>query len=89
MGDPVLRPPENLSELQKSDSTLGDMFMYLLKGILPAEDKAACKVILESRHFDLLDGVLYHENPHTPGRWCLVVPSDLRVSLLEDAHSGY
>ena len=30
----------------------------------------------------------HHENPHTPGRWCLAVPEELQTPLLEDAHSG-
>ena len=37
----------NLTELQKSDSTFKDMFLYLADGVLPDEDKTARKVILE------------------------------------------
>ena len=64
------------------------MILYLADGTLPEDEKVARKVVLESRHFDLLDGVLHHENPHSPGRWCVAVPTTLRTVLLEDAHSG-
>ncbi len=35
-----------------------------------------------------MDGVLYHEYPAFPDRWCVVVPSKLRALLLEEAHKG-
>ena len=88
LSDTTKQKLRDLSKLQKSDSALRAMFAYLADGVLPDEDKSARKVILESRHFDLLDGVLHHENPHTPGRWCLAVPEELQTPLLEDAHSG-
>lgn len=68
LSDDTKQTLSNISDLQKSDSNLKDMSMYLSEGMLPEEDKAARRVILESRHFDLLDGVLHHENPHTSGR---------------------
>ena len=46
------------------------MFLYPSEGMLP-EEKLTQKIVLESRHFDVLDGVLHHENPHSPGKWCL------------------
>ncbi len=36
----------------------------------------------------MVDGVLYHENPAFPDRWCVVVLSKLRALLLEEAHKG-
>ncbi len=38
--------------------------------------------------FEVVDGVLYHENSMFPGRWCAVVPSKMRASVLEEAHCG-
>lgn len=64
------------------------MFLYLADSALPEDDKVARKIVLESHHFDLLDGVLHHENPHSPGKWCVAVPTTLQADLLEDAHSG-
>ena len=77
-----------LSQLQRSCPDLKAMFTYLLEKILPKDDKLARRITFESRHFDLLDGVLHHESPHYPGRWCIAVPTSLRSSLLEDAHDG-
>ena len=28
------------------------------------------------------------ENPATPGRWCIVVPTEERPTLLKEAHGG-
>ena len=64
------------------------MFMYLSEKVLPEDDRLARRITFESRHFDLLDGVLHHESPHYPGRWCTAVPTSLCSSLLEDAHGG-
>ena len=58
------------------------MFLYLEDG------KEVQKIVLEGRHSDLLDGVLHHENPHSPGKWCVAAPTTLQADLLEDAHSG-
>ena len=77
-----------LSQLQQSCPDLKPMFMYLSDKNLPGDDKLARRITFESRHFDLLDGVLHHESPHYPGRWCIAVPTSLRSSLLEDAHGG-
>ena len=54
----------NLSELQKSDSTLKDMFIYLADDVLPDEDKTARKVILHSRHYDLLEFFIMRTPTH-------------------------
>ena len=64
------------------------MYSYLFHGTLPEDKGLPQKVVLGSHHFDLLDGDLHHESPHSPGSWCLAVPVALRSSLLEDAHGG-
>ena len=78
----------HVSSLQKSDPDLKDMFLYLLQREIPEGQKEARRIVLESPHFDLLDGTLHHENPHSPGRWCLAVPTGMRLPLMEDAHGG-
>ena len=78
----------NLSSLQESDPLNRDMYKYLSEKELPAEDKTARRIVMESRHFELIDGVLYHETAHFPGRWCIAVPASLQKSLLQDAHGG-
>ena len=65
------------------------VILYLADSTPPEDEKIAQKIVLESCHFDLLDDVLHHENPHSPGKWCVAVPMMLRKHLLsEDAHNG-
>ena len=42
--------------------------------------------MISSEAFDIVDGVLYHEKPNSPGRWCMVVPSGRREELMREAH---
>ena len=79
---------DKLADLQKSCPELRDQFLYLTEEGLPEDEKACRKIVAESRYFDIVDGVLHHESPHFPGRWCVAVPVDMRQSLMEDAHSG-
>ena len=67
---------------------MGVLIAYIKDGDLPADDKQARHVVLEQPHFDLIDGILCHENPHFPGCWCTAVPKEMRESLVQEAHSG-
>lgn len=82
------RKLDKLFECQRTCPDLKDMFAYLSEKVLPEEDRCAHRIVLESRHFDLCDGVLHHESVHFPGTWCVAVPINLRPLLLEDAHEG-
>ena len=88
LSDATQQNLKDLSNLQQACAELKGMYWYLSDGTLPEEEKLARKIVLESRHFDLLDGILHHENPHSPGKWCLAVPVSLRSALLADAHGG-
>ena len=90
---PVLSEPtrekfNDMSAMQKSCVELKDMFLYLSRNVLPGDAKESRRIVSESQHFDLIDGILHHENPHFPGRWCVAVPVELRLPLLENAHGG-
>ena len=73
---------------QRSDPALQPLIDYLEKGTLPAADAEARKLVISSEAFDIVDGVLYHEKPNSPGRWCMVVPSGRREELMREAHDG-
>ena len=88
LSEDTQRKLSELSHLQQSCPDLKAMFTYLSEKILPEEENIDRHLTFESRHFDLLDGVLHHKSPHYPGRWCIAAPTALRSSLLEDAHSG-
>ena len=73
---------------QRSDPALQPLIDYLEKGTLPAVDAEARKLVTSSEAFDIVDGVLYHEKPNSPGRWCMVMPSGTREELMREAHDG-
>ena len=79
---------EELRKLQSQDESLVCYVKYLECNSLPSDDQAARRVVLESKNFELIDGLLHREDPACPGRWCLVVPKELRPQLLEEAHAG-
>ena len=62
--------------------------LYLEIGTLPEDEKLAHKLVLQSQQFDVVGGVLYHQDSVIPSRMCLVAPRELRQSLLEEAHQG-
>lgn len=64
---------------------MADMIAYLKEGTLPDDERSSRRVVLESKHFEL---VLYHENAAFPGRWCVVVPQEVQKTLLEESHQG-
>ena len=77
---------EEISRYQMEDD-LSTMISYLREGSLPEEERKT-RIVLESKHFEVVEDVLYHESPAFPGHWCVVVPTKLRVPLLEEAHKG-
>ena len=88
------RPPESAScesdvgKLQRSDSELSPIFEYLEKDVLPADERQARRLAIERLNFEVIDGVLYYENPAIPGYWRIAVPKSLRLTLLRESHGG-
>ena len=74
-----------VKKLQRDDAECKPMLAYLEDGVLPV---LARKITLECPYFEAIDGCLYHENPHRPGKWCLV-PARVRPRLLHEAHAGH
>ena len=73
---------EAVLQLQTTDEDIGMMLSYLTCGDLPDE---AQRVVVESKLFSVIEGVLHREDPLFPG---LVVPPTLRVALMKEAHQG-
>ncbi len=46
------------------------------------------KRLPQGTQYNLIDGVLQHENPNQPGEWRVVVPTSLRQSLKKEIHGG-
>ena len=79
---------KEIHQMQMEDVDLQTYMKYHSRGLLPEDQKVARKIVLESQHYEMIDDVLYHENPNHSGRWCIVVPKNLRSQLLTEAHSG-
>ena len=73
---------------QSSDAELKVFIDYVRDGKLPEDEKAARKVVFQGKFFDIVDGILHHENPLYPGRWCVAVPGKRREGLIREAHDG-
>ena len=43
---------------------------------------------MEKSRYEIIDGILYFENPSTPGKWKIAVPKELRATLLSETHDG-
>ena len=71
---------------QSSDAKLKVFIDYVRDGKLPEDEKAARKVVFQGKFFDIVDGILHHENPLYPGRWCVAVPGKRREDLIREAH---
>ena len=79
--------PQNIEE-QYQDPDFKPIIDYLQKGVLPEDDKVARKIVLHNDNFDVIDGLLQHENPNFPGRWCVAIPKEKRADLIREAHDG-
>lgn len=77
-----------LADEQAKDLALVPVIIYLRDDVLPDDQKLARKLVLEGPQYDLINGVLHHENPHQPGSWRVVVPGSLRGGLMEEMHGG-
>ena len=88
IGPKVLESQDEIRKLQGQDDDLVRYVKYLECGSLSSDDQSVRKVVLESKNFELIDGLLHREDPVCPGRWCLVVPKELCSQLLEEAHAG-
>ena len=44
---------------QEVDFTLAEVRRFLQDGVLPADEKAACKLLLDRTHYVLIEDVLY------------------------------
>ena len=65
-----------------------DLYVFLEQGTLSTDEATAKRCVLESSHFTLLDGVLYHCNKARGGILFVVVPQVLRHVLLKELHVG-
>ena len=78
----------DVGKLQRADEELIPIFNYLENDVLPSDEKQARRLAMERSNFELIDKVLYYENPAVPESWRIVVPKSLRSALLKETHGG-
>ena len=88
----ITEPPgqceSDIGLLQRADEELIPIFNYLENDVLPSEEKQARKLVLEGSNFEVIERVLYYDNPAFPGCWRIAVPKSLRPTLLKESHGG-
>ena len=66
----------NIGKLQRCDKEFLPIFQFLENSVLPADEKEACKLIMENSNFRIIDKVLYYQNPAIPDGWHIAVPDN-------------
>ena len=64
-----------------------EMVKYIEQGELPANDKDACSIIMQSSAYCVTDKVLYYVDSHKWNIKHIVVPRSLRDKILAENHS--
>ena len=77
-----------MAELQRADSNLQPIFHYLEKGELPADEKEARKLVLESSQFSIVDSVMYFADNSLENWLRLAAPTSIHEKLLAENRSG-
>ena len=73
--DPVEGAPDDLLEAQRKDPEVLEMLNYLEHGELPANDKDAHRIVMQSSAYCLIDKLLYYVDTHRGNIKRIVVPS--------------
>ena len=80
--------PDDLLEAQRKDPNVLEMLNYLEHGELPANDKDAHRIVMQSSAYCLIDKILYYVDSHRGNIKRIVVPRSLRDRILSENHSG-
>ncbi len=88
ISQPEAEQMQLIGAAQREDPELLVFFGYLEQGALPSEETVARRTVLESEHYEVIQGVLHFEPVAFPGRLCVVVPKCVRPKLLHEAHAS-
>ena len=79
--------PAEFREKQSNDPHWKAYVDYINEGILPEDEKFAKKLILESQHFDIIDGLLCHLQKQRYGTVKQVcMPEEFQSELIQQVH---
>ena len=79
---------KKIKSSQREDPDVKALCDYVEKQVLPTDEKVARRIVLESEHYEVIQGVLHYEPSAFPGRLCVVVPRSLRDTLLQEGHAS-
>ena len=79
---------DEIATLQHEDPNLQPILAYLEKKELPADEKKARRLVMESDRFTIIDGVLYFIDSSRSHRTRIAAPSTIQETLLQESHSG-
>ena len=77
-----------MPEQQGRDPTVGPSLKYVKDCTIPPKHKLAWRLVMERSRFDIVDRVLYYENPDIEVKWRIAVPICWRETLIKEAHDG-
>ena len=84
---PADQSETEMAELQNVDVNLQPILRYLETGELPADEKKARKLVLESSRFSIINDVLYYVDSSRQNRLRIVTPSTIQDKLLKENYS--
>ena len=89
-------PKKELVHLQESDPAIKPMIDYMIKGVIPTDDKKAREIVIFSEFYHFNEGVLYraslvnYSKNHKHHMDTLVIPSALQMTIIRWTHDlGY
>ena len=76
------------SQEQEKDPEIIELSKFLSQGQLPDDSQRAKKIASQAPSFALIDDIVYFIDSKRNHQQCCVVPTQLRVHLMEENHSG-
>ena len=86
--DPASAVPESFANEQRKDGDLHEIFNFLQKQELPADEKRARKIALQSSLFSVVADILNYLDHKQNYQRRVAVPSHLREQILKECHAG-
>ena len=86
--DCLRKASQEIRALQMEDLDLLPYFQYIEVKAVPTDEREARRLVLECEKMNVIEGVLHHEDAADPAKWCIIVPKQLRETILAKAHSA-
>ena len=84
--EPAEISDNRVRELQREDFELRQLIDYLETGNVPEDEQHCRRVVSESFHYTVMEGMLYNVNPKITNFELLVIPKALRLEIMQAFH---